>query len=123
LAPEATAIWFSPASSTTIAATPVGAPSRRATWLVSMPSAASSASASSPSSSAPTAPTIETSALARAAATAWLAPLPPPWRAKVPPATVSPARGSRPTETTRSTFTDPTTTTRPISVPREGWSR
>ena len=31
---------------------------------------------------------------ARAAATAWLAPLPPPWRANVPPVTVSPARGS-----------------------------
>ena len=76
-----------------------------------MPSAASSRSASSPRSSAPTAPTIATRAPARAAATAWLAPFPPPWRAKVPPVTVSPARGRRATETTRSALTDPTTTT------------
>ena len=48
LAPEATAIWFSPAASTTISATPVGA-STRATPDTSMPSAASSATAASPS--------------------------------------------------------------------------
>ena len=34
---------------------------------------------------APTAPTIVTRAPSRAAATAWLAPLPPPWREKRPP--------------------------------------
>ena len=86
-------------------------PSSRATADTSIPSAASSRSASSPRSSAPTAPTIATRAPARAAATAWFAPLPPPWRANVPPATVSPARGSRATDTTRSALTEPTTTT------------
>ena len=44
LAPEATAIWFSPASSTTIRATPVALPSSRATPETSIPSARSRAS-------------------------------------------------------------------------------
>ena len=85
-APEATAIWFSPAASTAISATPVGrrgeplhAPRRRC------PPPRAAASASSPSSSSPTAPIIRTAAPARAAATAWLALLPPPWRSNVPP--------------------------------------
>ncbi len=74
-----------------------------------MPSASSSAIASAPSSSSPTAAIIRTAAPARAAATAWLAPLPPPWRSNVPPVTVSPARGSDGSRTTRSWLTDPTT--------------
>ena len=111
LAPEATAIWFSPAASTTISATPVGEDTR-ATPLTSMPSRANSATASAPSSSSPTAPTNATAAPSLAAATAWLADLPPPNCANRPPATVSPAAGSRATATTRSTLIDPTTTTR-----------
>src|SRR4051794_33294711 len=110
LAPEATAIWFSPASSTAISATPVGAVTR-ATADTSTPSPARSATASSPRSSLPTAPTIRTVAPCRAAATAWFALLPPPWRSKVPPVTVSPGPGSVAARTTRSRLTEPTTYT------------
>src|SRR5665647_1296547 len=49
------------------------------------------------------------------AAMAWLAPLPPANRSRPTPRTVSPGFGSRSTLVTRSTFNDPTTTTRPIS--------
>ena len=111
LAPEATAIWFSPAASTVISATPVGA-SARATQPVSTPSPRSSSSASSPNGSRPTAPTMLTCAPSRAAATAALAPLPPPCWEKRPPLTVSPAAGSRSPTTTRSVLIEPTTTTR-----------
>ena len=45
------------------------------------------------------------------AATAALAPLPPPWRARSPASTVSPRAGSEEATTTWSTLTDPTTTT------------
>ena len=114
LAPEATAIWFSPPSSTTITATPVATPSM--TWVrdTSMPSLARSATARRPNSSSPIAPTKTTRAPSRAAATAWLAPFPPGWRAKLPPVTVSPGTGIRAVRTTRSTFIDPTTTTDPL---------
>src|SRR4051812_15276273 len=110
LAPEATAIWFSPASSTTITATPVAA-GTRATAETSTPSPARSATASSPRSSVPTAPTMRTVAPCRAAATAWLALFPPPWRSKVPPVTVSPGPGSVAARTTRSRLTEPITYT------------
>ena len=76
---------------------------------VDRPRLAGAATASSPRSSSPTAPTIRTRAPSRAAETAWLAPLPPPWRSNVPPATVSPGRGSVAAVTTRSTLTEPTT--------------
>src|SRR3954447_19814154 len=79
-----------------------------------MPSPASARSASSPSSSSPPAPIMVTSAPSRAAATAWLAPLPPPWRAKVAPDTVSPGAATSSAPTTRSTLTEPTTSTRPM---------
>src|SRR5690242_15446922 len=77
-----------------------------------MPSADSSASACDPNSSSPTAPTMATEAPNRAAATAWLPPLPPPCLPNVPPVTVSPGEGRRSTATTRSVLIDPTTTTR-----------
>ena len=48
----------------------------------------------------------------RAAATAALAPLPPPCWEKRPPLTVSPAAGSRSPTTTRSVLIEPTTITR-----------
>jgi ribokinase len=66
-APAPTAIWFSPASSTTISATPVARSASSATWVVSTPAARSSASAPAPVASAPTAPTRTTRAPARAA--------------------------------------------------------
>ena len=74
--PAATAIRFSARSSTTIRATPVGRPTV-ARWVTSIPSSTSAARAAMPRSSPPTAPTNATEAPSRAAATAWLAPLPP----------------------------------------------
>src|SRR4029079_5945537 len=73
------------------------------------PASRSPASASSAWESDPTQPTNRTSAPSRAAATAWLAPLPPGKRSNVAPLTVSPGRGSRSTRATRSRLTDPTT--------------
>ena len=105
LTPELTTMVFSPASSTVISASPVGAPSIRCTWRASTPSSRSAASRKSPPSSPRRAPTNVTSCPRRAAATAWLAPLPPAWRCGEPPSTVSPGAGSRRTPTTRSTLT------------------
>ena len=53
---------------------------------------------------------------ARAAATAWLAPLPPQWTAKVPPTTVSPGPGRAAECTTRSTLTLPKTVSSRIAL-------
>ena len=75
-APGMTAMTFSPPASTRISATPVG-PSAARTAERSTPPCLSRASASSANSSVPTAPTMRTAAPARAAASAWLAPLPP----------------------------------------------
>jgi hypothetical protein len=75
-APGMTTIWFSPASSTRMSATPV-APSMRRTFAMSMPSASSAAVSSAPNSSSPQALVKRTMAPERAAATAWFAPLPP----------------------------------------------
>src|SRR3954470_20723464 len=49
----------------------------------------------------------------RAAAMAWLAPLPPPKMAKVDPVTVSPASGALATRATRSVLMAPATRTGP----------
>src|SRR5215212_3242670 len=49
----------------------------------------------------------------RAAAIAWLAPLPPPKMAKLEPVTVSPASGALATRATRSVLMAPATRTRP----------
>src|SRR5260221_12832128 len=73
-------------------------------------SLASPRSAAPPKSSAPRAPTKLTRAPARAAATAWLAPLPPAARTNPPPRTVSPGSGKRSQATPRSVFELPTTT-------------
>src|SRR4249919_1798216 len=104
-APGATAIWFSPPASTRISATPVGASTRAAASV----RRSSCGNASSAKTSVPTEQTRVTSAPRRAAATAWLAPLPPLTRAKVASVTVSPGRGSRSTRATRSRLTLPTT--------------
>ncbi len=84
LAPGATAIWFSPRGPTVMIATPVACSSRRRTRLTSIPAADRALTARAPYPSAPTAPMMATSAPARAAATAWLAPLPPSCVAKRP---------------------------------------
>ena len=62
-------------------------------------------------SSLPSAVTKTTEAPARAAATAWFAPLPPPVTRKSPPLTVSPGAGRCGTRTVMSVFVLPTTTT------------
>ena len=108
LAPGATAIWFSPRSSTTIRAAPVGR-STSASPAVSTPSAASNRRAAAPNSSFPTAPMKLTSAPRRRAATAWLDPLPPGPRWKDRPRTVCPRSGSRGAATTRSMLNEPST--------------
>ena len=65
-----------------------------------------------PNASSPTAPTKSSRRPSRAAATAWLPPLPPWCCANRPPMTVSPGPGSCSVVTTRSTLTEPTTMTR-----------
>ncbi|CPU66652.1 Uncharacterised protein [Mycobacteroides abscessus] len=54
----------------------------------------------------------------RAAATAWLAPLPPGERTRPVAETVSPERGRRSTVSLRSMFRLPTTTTSGVISPR-----
>jgi len=78
LAPDATAIWFSPDGSTVMSATPVATPGTRTTPETSIANDRRPSSASAPMSSSPTAPTNRVGAPKRAAAHAWLAPLPPP---------------------------------------------
>jgi hypothetical protein len=71
LAPEATAMAFSPSASTMTAATPAGA-RPIASRLVSTPAWRRSAGASRPKSSSPMQPTSHVRSPSRAAATAWL---------------------------------------------------
>src|ERR1700733_1342978 len=108
LAPGATTITFSPVASTRISATP-DSPSSRATPVVSTPSRSSERSTRS---SLPIRPTNRTVAPSRAAATAWLAPLPPGKRSNTASVTVSPGRGNRSQRATWSTFAEPTTVIR-----------
>ena len=84
---------FSPASSTTIRATPVASSGSVTSPATSTPSASSAARAAVPNASSPTAPMKNVRAPSRAAATAWLPPLPPWCCAKRPPMTVSPGSG------------------------------
>ena len=126
LAPGATAMLFSPRSSTRMSATPERVCATRRTRSIAIPSAASAASVSSPSASSPRQATKVTDPPARAAATAWLAPFPPRAVKKSPPITVSPGRGSVETRTTMSVFELPTTTMRASEVTgplRAGWRR
>src|SRR5215510_11683978 len=106
----------SPPGSTTMSAAPVGSPSSTATLLVSTPSPRNAAIASVPEESAPTAPISSTSTPAREAATAALAPLPPPKVCNPPPMTVSPGVGRRGATITRSVLIAPTTSTRPATA-------
>ena len=99
-----------------MSATPVGWSTTRRIPVTSIPSRRRSSSSVSPSPSEPTAPTIAVSAPpARAAPTAWFAPLPPPLRWIVSASRVSPGLGSRVVRTATSMFTEPTTTTRPLT--------
>ena len=115
LAPGMTTMRLAPAASTSMSAVPL-APSTSATADVSMPSAASWSRIHPPPSSVPAAPTRATDAPARAAAIAWLSPLPPRWRSRAVPVTVSPLSGIRVTRTTRSTLRLPMQTTSDTGV-------
>ncbi|CAM5442326.1 hypothetical protein SCYAM73S_03701 [Streptomyces cyaneofuscatus] len=108
LAPGDTTMLLSPEGSTVISATPVGAPPTR-TPSVSTPAARWLSSNSRPWSSSPTRASSAVRAPNRAAATAWLAPLPPGWTARSEPSTVSPGAGRRSTPITRSALAEPTT--------------
>ncbi len=82
-----------PRPSTTMCATP-DTPGTVRSPVTSMSFSLRSARSSAPKRSSPTAPRKATRAPARAAATAWLAPLPPgTWRKSVP-VTVSPPPGT-----------------------------
>ncbi len=77
---------------------------------VSTPDSSSAVRNRAPKSSVPTAPIIDTVPPARAAATAWLAPLPPGIVRNSRPLTVSPRCGAFATYATRSMFVLPSTT-------------
>ncbi len=76
-------------------ATPLERPATLATWRVSMPNRWRLAIVPSPNMSSPTLVTISTSAPSFAAATAWLAPLPPWPISKEGASMVSPRSGIR----------------------------
>ena len=109
MAPGATTIAFSPSPSTITSASPVRAVVVRTSDR--MPSVARTPSSSRPSASAPTAPTKRVRAPARAAATAWLSPLPPGPSARPDDSNVCPATGSAATSRTRSRLALPSTVT------------
>ncbi len=111
LAPGMTMMRLAPVTSTSMTAVPAS-PSMRAMWVSSMPSSSTTRSRNAPALSALTAPIIVTRAPSRAAATAWLRPLPPALRCSDVPNTVSPESGMRSRLTTRSWLRLPTTTTR-----------
>lgn len=93
LAPGTTMIELPPPSSTTMWAMPDG-PGTVRRFVTSTPAPASVRRSSGPKESSPTAPRKATSAPARAAAMAWLAPLPPGIVPNVCPVTVSPGAGA-----------------------------
>src|SRR5215211_5042821 len=111
LAPGETMMVFSPLGVTVIKAEPVGTPERLSTRLASTPLSRRFFTSSSPKGSSPTLPNMATSAPRRAAATAWLAPLPPGKRESWAPVTVSPGSGRRLTLRTKSWLIEPTTNT------------
>ncbi len=112
LAPGATVMMFSPAWSTEIMASPVGASAVMRTPSWPTPSSRSAASRRRPKSSSPTQPAMRTPAPSLAAATAWLAPFPPGVNRAAEPSTVAPGSGRRGTVTEISMFRLPSTVTR-----------
>ena len=111
LAPGATTIMFCPPAPTTTTAA-ARAPGRVIDAVIPAPLALRWSSNVRPAASSPTAATSVTSAPARAAATAWLPPLPPGSVRTADASTVSPGPGSAATSNTRSELTLPTTQTR-----------
>ena len=93
LAPGATAMQFSPSCETKISAVPVGVSLAVKRASVLMPSAANCCRRAAAPASSPRHETKATSPPRRAAATAWLAPLPPLDCMKRASPTVSPGRG------------------------------
>ena len=93
LAPGATAMQFSPSCETKISAVPVGVSLAVKRASVLMPSAANCCRRAAAPASSPRHETKATSPPRRAAATAWLAPLPPLDCRKRASPTVSPGRG------------------------------
>ncbi len=94
LAPGITTMALDPESSTTMCAVPLG-PSAVCSKSVSTPACSRPSRSWAPYASSPTAPIIVTSPPAWAAATAWLAPLPPGTVRNSRPVTVSPRSGAR----------------------------
>ncbi len=92
-APGTTTIALPPSSSTTMCAVPEG-PSVVRRWPVSTPDVSRQERSREPKASLPTAPIIDTAPPARAAAMAWLAPLPPGIVRNSRPVTVSPRCGA-----------------------------
>jgi hypothetical protein len=88
-------IEFSPVGSISGSPTPVPAALSMPTASRSIPSASRAARNRLPNSSAPTRPTMAVAAPARAAATAWLKPLPPRNVSNPVPTSVSPGVGRR----------------------------
>ena len=95
LAPLTIRMEFSPEGSTMMGATPLERPATFSTCRVSTPKRRRLATVPSPNMSSPTLVTIRTSAPSFAAATAWLAPLPPWPISKEGASTVSPRSGIR----------------------------
>ena len=110
LAPEATTMQFSPWSSTVIRATPEGSILSLTMHDVSIPSFSNSSIDCLPKTSKPVFAMNTTRAPSLAAATAWLAPLPPELMKKVPPNMVSPGCGKWDALMTMSVLVLPTTT-------------
>ncbi len=108
LAAGITTIALPPSSSTTMWAVPEE-PSVVRRWSVSTPECSRVERSRVPKESLPTAPIMETVAPARAAATAWLAPLPPGIVRNSRPVTVSPCWGAFATKATRSMLVLPST--------------
>ena len=102
----ATTIEFSPSSDTITTAVPDDG-SSPCTAPTSTPACRRASTTRVPS--APVRPHMRTAAPQRAAATAWLAPLPPGCTANDRASTVWPARGNAATRMTRSTTREPTT--------------
>ena len=111
-------IMFSPSGSTVMRASPEAVSGIRRTADVSTDSARRAPASRAPKTSSPTQPTIRTRAPSRAAATAWLPPLPPGAKRAAEPRTVAPGPGSRGTVTEMSMFILPSTVTRGAAVIR-----
>src|SRR3984885_881820 len=112
LAPGTITIEFSPLCSTVTMARPLAQSGVVNTCETSTPFSCRPVRSRWPKASSPTRPIIVTAAPGRAAAPAWLAPLPPGTSRTSWAEIVSPGRGSRAQRTTRSALIEPTTAIR-----------